>query len=66
MEGKEINFNVIDGIVALPLEEYSRLVRASEKLDVVISLFKSPNLGYSRDSAIHAVLNIEQGVKSDE
>lgn len=66
MEGNEISFNAIDGIVALTLKEYSSLIRASERLEAVNALYKNIPNNYERDTAIRAVLNIGREVKNDE
>ena len=56
MEGNETRCNPIEGIVALSLEEYSQLVRASERLEVVKLLFMNISNSYDLERALKSVL----------
>lgn len=56
MEENKIRCNPIEGIVALSLEEYSKLVRASERLEVVKQLFKNISNSYDLEKALKSVL----------
>ena len=66
MEDKETRYNPLDGIVALPLEEYSRLVRASERLEVVKQLYKNISNSYDLEKAVKALLFRKEEVSEDE
>lgn len=56
MEENKTRCNPIEGIVALSLEEYSKLVRASERLEVVKQLFKNISNSYDLEKALKSVL----------
>lgn len=56
MEENKTRCNPIDGIVALSLEEYSKLVRASERFEVVKQLFKNISNSYDLEKALKSVL----------
>ena len=66
MEDKDTRCNPLDGIVALPLEEYSRLVRASERLEVVKQLYKNISNSYDLEKAVKALLFRKEEVSEDE
>lgn len=56
MEENKTRCNPIEGIVALSLEEYSKLVRASERFEVVKQLFKNISNSYDLEKALKSVL----------
>lgn len=66
MEDKDTRYNPLDGIVALPLEEYSRLVRASERLEVVKQLYESINTAYDLEKVLKPLLLEKEEVVGDE
>lgn len=66
MEDKDTRCNPLEGIVALPLEEYARLVRDSERLDVVKQLYKNISNTYDLDKVLKAMLFEKEEVKDDE
>ena len=56
MEENKTRCNPIEGIVALSLEEYSKLVRASERFEVVKQLFKNISNSYDLEKTLKSVL----------
>ena len=66
MEERDNRCNPLEGIVALSLEEYSRLVRASERLEVVKSLYKNISNSYDLEKAVKALLFEKEEVSEDE
>lgn len=56
MEENKTRCNSIEGIVALSLEEYSKLVRASERFEVVKQLFKNISNSYDLEKTLKSVL----------
>ena len=66
MEERDNRCNPLEGIVALPLEEYSRLVRASERLEDVKRLYKSISNSYDLEKAVKALLFEKEEVADDE
>lgn len=66
MEDKDTRCNPLEGIVALPLEEYARLVRDSERLDVVKQLYKNISNTYDLDKVLKALLFEKEEVTDDE
>ena len=66
MEKRDNRCNPLEGIVALSLEEYSRLVRASERLEVVKSLYENISNSYDLEKAVKALLFEKEDVSEDE
>lgn len=66
MEDKDTRCNPLNGIVALSLEEYSRLVRASERLEVVKQLYESINTAYDLEKVLKPLLLEKEEVVGDE
>ena len=66
MEDKDTRCNPLEGIVALPLEEYARLVRDSERLEVVKQLYKNISNTYDLDKVLKALFFEKEEVTDDE
>lgn len=66
MEDKDTRCNPLDGIVAVSLEEYSRLVRASERLEVVKQLYENITSAYDLEKVLKALLFEKEEVADDE
>lgn len=56
MDDNNTRCNQSEGIVAISLEEYSQMVRASERLEIVKLLYKNLSSIYDLDKAINAIL----------
>lgn len=66
MEVRDNRCNPLEGIVALPLEEYSRLVRASERLEVVKQLYENISTAYDLEKVLKPLLLEKEEVADDE